>query len=344
MMRGELSAGYDICRIINGGWQLSAGHRREAPNRRDVIAGLVRMAQAGLTTFDCADIYTGVEELFGDMRDAYVADGGKGEDIQIHTKFVPDRDALREVDRSYVERLVDRSLTRLGVSRLDLVQFHWWDYDVPGMIDAAGHLTELRSAGKIREIGVTNFNTEQLKKLFDARIPIVSAQVQYSLLDRRPEKSLAALCQTHNAKLLCYGSLAGGFLTGQYLGAAEPTEQLSNRSLVKYRLIIDEAGGYDAYQNLLSVTSSIAGKHDVSIANVASRFALQQLQVASVIIGATGDRHLEDTVRTLKYTLDPDDMARLHSAVRREVPGDCFDLERVPDGPHQRIMKMNLNE
>ncbi|NIN67522.1 MAG: aldo/keto reductase, partial [Anaerolineae bacterium] len=83
------------------------------------------------------------------------------------------------------EASIDGSLLRLGVDRLDLVQFHWWDYDVPGYLDAAGWLADLLTAGKIRALGVTNFDTYHLRELVGAGIPIVSNQTQYSLLDRR---------------------------------------------------------------------------------------------------------------------------------------------------------------
>ena len=337
------AAGYSIPPVINGCWQLSAGHRGESPERDAAIDGLVRRAQAGLTAFDGADIYTGVEEILGEVRERYVASGGARDDLKVHTKFVPDREALGRVDRAYVTRIVDRSLARLRVERLDLVQFHWWDYAIPGAVDAAGHLVELQDAGKIGQIGTTNFNTSELTKLLNAAIPIVSNQVQYSLMDRRPERSMVDLCRETGILLLCYGSVAGGFLSDRYLGATPP-QRMDNRSLVKYRLIIDEFGGWDMYQRLLSVASDIAAKHRVGIANVATRYVIDRSCVAAAIVGARGDDHLDATLATLALVLDADDHARLDAAAPVRVPGDCFDLERVPDGPHQRVMKMNLNE
>lgn len=341
--RFALSDTHDACRIINGGWQLSAGHRQEELDRPAIVAGLVRLAQAGLTSFDCADIYTGVEELFGEVRSRYVAEGGAATDLQIHTKFVPDRAALRQVDKAYVTGIINRSLARLGVERLDLVQFHWWDYAVPGAVETAGHLLDLQQAGKIRSLGVTNFNGGELGNLIDAGVPIVSAQVQYSLLDRRPERTMVKLCRDHGVKLLCYGSLAGGFLTDRYLDAPDPAEA-SNRSLTKYRLVIEEYGGWDDFQALLRRMREIANRHGVSVANVSARYVLQREQVGAVIIGARDDRHLADTVRAFSFQLTEDELIELQPDDAIRVPGDCFDLERVPDGRHQRIMKMNLNE
>ena len=116
-----------------------------------------RFVDAGITTFDCADIYTGVEALIGEWLKRRGARGA-AVPVQVHTKYVPDLDRLPTHSRADVVRGVDRSLARLGVERLDLVQLHWWDYDVPGYVDAAAWLDELRRAGKIRHVGLTNFD------------------------------------------------------------------------------------------------------------------------------------------------------------------------------------------
>jgi len=89
---------------------------------------MAAFVEAGFTAFDCADIYTGVEELIGGFRREYPA---LARQVRVHTKFVPDVDRLESTDSTAVEAIIDRSLKRLGQSRLDLVQFHWWDYAVP---------------------------------------------------------------------------------------------------------------------------------------------------------------------------------------------------------------------
>src|SRR5262245_7854423 len=194
-----------------------------------------RFVETGVTTFDCADIYTGVEALIGRWRRR--RKGSAGADVQVHTKYVPDLDRLPTHSRADVVRGVDRSLARLGVDRLDLVQLHWWDYDAPGYVDAAGWLDDLRRAGKIRCVGLTNFNGTRLAEIVDAGIRPASHQVQYSVLDRRPAHGLASQCARDGIGLLCYGALAGGFLSERYVGQPDPQPPLENRSLVKYRLI-----------------------------------------------------------------------------------------------------------
>jgi aryl-alcohol dehydrogenase-like predicted oxidoreductase len=247
--RFRLAPEYTISRVIKGGWQLAGGHG--AIEREQALRDMLLYAEAGITTFDCADIYSGLERLIGEFirrhRDAM--DNGTVPKVEVHTKYVPDLEALPTLTRRDVQAAVDRSLDRLGVERLDLVQFHWWDHDVPGYVEAALHLAALRDAGKIKQIGLTNFDTAHLAELLAAGVPIVSNQVQYSVLDHRPEQTMVEFCERHGITLLCYGTVAGGFLSERYLDAPEPDLPYENRSLIKYGLIIDEFGGWGRYRN-----------------------------------------------------------------------------------------------
>ena len=339
VLRLELGDGYRIPRIINGAWQLSAGHSSAPVDPYAVLSAWSQMCEQGLNTFDCADIYTGVEELLGEFLAVHTGN------IQIHTKFVPDRSALPQVDKAYVERIIDRSLRRLGIDCLDLVQFYWWDSDVPGCVQTARWLDELRVAGKIRNIGVTNFDVPRLQELLDAGVAVVSNQVQYSLVDARPENGMAALCGRHAIKLLCYGTVAGGFLSERWLGRPEPPDMLANRSLTKYKLVIDEFGGWDLFQELLTCLSEVARKHRALLATVAIRWVLERPEVAAAIVGARSAEHLAATMAVFSLALDADDLVALDAVLaRRSGPaGDIFERERDPDGPHAGIMRYDLN-
>lgn len=338
--RRLLAAGYDIPPVIAGAWQLSQGHSQQTLDQGALFRTWDMLAAHGCDTLDCADIYTGVESLIGDYRAAR-----PGRRIQVHTKFVPDRDALGTVDRAYVTRIVDRSLARLRTEALDLVQFHWWRYEVPGMLEVAGYLDELRQAGKIRHLALTNTNTDQTRALLDAGIPLVATQVQYSVLDRRPASSLAPLAVARGLQLLCYGSVAGGFLGEAWRGASASTDDLENRSLVKYRLIIDDCGGWAAFQRLLEALADIASRHAVGIANVAQRWVLDQPGVGAVIVGFRGEASARRTLATLGLTLTPADHSEL-AAVLHALPipsGDVYDAERDPSSVHAGIIRYNLN-
>lgn len=338
--RTTLAPGYDIPPVIAGAWQLSEGHSQRTVDRDALFATWDLLAAHGCDTLDCADIYTGVEMLIGDYRAAR-----PGQRVQAHTKFVPDRDALSTVNRDYVTRIIDRSLTRLRAESLDLVQFHWWRYDVPGMLDVAGMLDDLRRAGKIRHLALTNTNTRQTEALLDAGIPLVATQVQYSVLDRRAARALAPLAVARGLHLLCYGSVAGGFLGENWLGTDEPTGDLENRSLIKYRLIIEDAGGWSAFQRVLEALADIASRHGVGVANVAQRWVLDQSGAGAVIVGFRGEASARRTLATLNLQLSQDDHAQLGGVLQLlGTPiGDVYDAERDPSSVHAGIIRYNLN-
>jgi aryl-alcohol dehydrogenase-like predicted oxidoreductase len=337
----DLAPGYRISRVIKGGWQLSDGHNTAVSD--DPVADMFAFVAKGINTFDCADIYTGVEELIGQF---VLANRERDEPapIRIHTKYVPDYDALATLAKADVEAIIDRSLRRLNVDRLDMVQFHWWNYEIPGWVETAGWLRELQQAGKIELLSTTNFNTQKNRDILEADIPLATSQVQYSLLDPRPEKALLPLCEQHAMHLLCYGTLAGGFLSEKWLGQPEPTSK-ENRSLIKYHLMIEEIGGWDVFQALLRALKGIGDKHGVTLSSVASRWVLEQPQVAAVIIGSRNADHVERYHEIFRFHMDDADLATI-AAVKAQMstpPEDVFDLERDKQGRHGRIMKYNLN-
>ncbi len=346
MNRTELAKDYTISRIVRGCWQLAVGHSNPVDSGK-AIDDLVACVRGGITTFDCADIYTGVESLIGAFRREYVKRSGREAlgKLQIHTKFVPDLDELPQLNRAYVERIIDRSLQRLGMERLDLVQFHWWDFEIPGYVDTAYHLQDLKKAGKILHLGVTNFDVPRLKEILRSGVEIVSNQVQYSFLDQRPENGMVGFAQEYGIKLLCYGSLAGGFVSERYLGVPEPHETIEDRSLTNYQLVIDDFGGWELFQELLTALQGIAKKHRVSIANIATRWVLDKPGVAGVILGARNTSHLDDILRVLDFSLDESDLSTIWNLLTQSkpLPDDVYSLERVRGGKHAKIMRCNQN-
>jgi aryl-alcohol dehydrogenase-like predicted oxidoreductase len=341
-----LAPDYRISRMLRGGWQLAGGHGAIEAER--AITDMAAFVDAGVTTFDCADIYTGVEEMIGRFRARMLAERGAEalRAFKVHTKFVPDWDVLPRIDRAYVREVIDRSLRRLGLERLDLVQFHWWNTEVPGAVETALVLEELRREGKIHQIGGTNFDTPHVRALLDAGVPLVSMQVQYSLLDRRPENGLVALCQERGVKLLCYGTVAGGFLSERWIDAPEPREPFANRSLVKYKLIIDDFGGWPLFQELLAALRAVGRRHKVSPTAVATRWVLDRPAVAGAIVGARYAEHLPDNLDVFRIRLDDADRAALGEILARSSGplGDTYTLERDREGRHGRIMHYNLND
>ena len=266
--------------------------------------------------------------------------------IKVHTKLVPDLEALPTVNRTYIRNIVETSATRLRMQQLDLVQFHWWDYAVPRYLEAIGWLDELRREGKVAQIGGTNFDTDRTLEIMKSGVPLLSMQVQYSLLDGRAERKMGPAALANDMVLFCYGSVAGGFLGDRWLGQAEPEHPLENRSLTKYKLIIDDFGGWDLFQALLRCLRGIADRHQTDIATVASAAMLDRPAVAAVIVGARNRSHLAQNVKVAELQLTAADKAEIAAIVAQgSVPeGDTFALERDRTGRHGNIMKYNLNK
>lgn len=323
----------NICRILNGMWQVSGAHGRI--DRKQAIQSMFDYIDAGFTTWDLADHYGPAEDFIGEFRRQLVATRGQEalSNLQAFTKWVP---RPTRMTKQLVEQNIDISLRRMGVESLDLMQFHWWEYRDKNYLDALKYMSELQDEGKIKHLALTNFDTEHLKIITEAGIKIVSNQVQFSLIDRRPEVSMVKFCLENDIKLFTYGTLCGGLLSEKYLGQPEPRGgELFTASLRKYKNMIDGWGGWSLFQELLSVLSSIATKYGVSIPNVAVRYILDKPAVAGVIVGARlgVSEHIEDNAKVFDFSLDAEDNKRLDAVLERsrnlyQLIGDCGDEYR----------------
>ena len=331
--RIQLATDLQICRTLNGMWQVSGSHGHIDPEK--AVESMFSYLDAGFTTWDLADHYGPAEDFIGEFRrrlaDRRGSDTTTG--IQAFTKWVPNPGPM---DRSWVEENINKSLRRMDVESLDLLQFHWWDYGDERYLKAMEHLGALRDEGKIRHLGLTNFDTQHLQKIVDEGHQVVSNQVQYSLIDRRPEIKMAQYCQNRGIHILAYGTLAGGLLSDRYLGQPEPGRvALTTASLSKYKQMVDAWGGWDLLQELLLGLKGIADRHQVSIADVAMRYIMDRPSVAGVIVGTRLGvaEHLEDNGQVFGFELDPEDLGEIESVLSRSRDlhksiGDCGDEYR----------------
>ena len=228
---------------------------------------------------------------------------------------------------------VEERLIRLGVERIDLLQFHWWTFSHPAWLDALHEMDRLRQEGLIGALGVTNFDAAHLGLALADGIRLATNQVSFSLADRRAAGELSALCRERGVRLLAYGTLCGGFLSERWLGRPEPAE-IADWSRSKYKRFIDVAGGWEAFQKILAAAAAIAARHGVSVSNVATRWVLDHAAVAAAIIGARigESEHRSDNLRVFDFALDDEDRDALGAAFAqtRPIPGDCGDEYRRP--------------
>jgi aryl-alcohol dehydrogenase-like predicted oxidoreductase len=329
----QLAPDLPICRLLNGLWQVSGGH---GPiDRRAAIEDMLAYHDTGFTTWDLADHYGPAEDFIGEFRRRFAAERGVEalSQIQAFTKWVPEPGRMT---RQIVEENINVSLRRMGVDTLDLLQFHWWDYADANYLEALRYLAELRDEGKIRHLALTNFDTEHLQIIAEHGIRIVSNQVQYSLIDRRPEVRMSQFCQAHGIQLLTYGTVGGGLLSERFLGQPEPTRSaLTTVSLRKYKQMVDAWGGWGLFQELLSALKRIADKHRVSMTNIAVRYILDRPAVAGVIVGTRLGvaEHRQDNARSFDINLDTEDHAQLEAVLAKShdlyrLIGDCGDEYR----------------
>ena len=324
----ELAPGLTICRALTGLWQIADLERDgQKVNPHEAAQSMKAYLDAGFTTFDMADHYGSAEEITGVFRQTYGSGLG-----QFFTKWVPSPD---RITKDQVRTAVETALTRMQREQIDLMQFHAWQYAHPSWVDCLFWLQELKEEGLIKHLGLTNFDTAHLSIVVNSGIEVVSNQVCFSLLDQRAAGEMTQLCLKHGVKLLAFGTVAGGFLSEKWLGKPEPVLNESlTWSQMKYKRFIDTAGGWEQFQNLLQTLDSIAQKHQVGIANIASHYIMTRPAVGGVIIGARlgKSEHISDNEQLFSFQLDESDELAIRQVLHTLslIPGDCGDEYRKP--------------
>lgn len=267
----------------------------------------------GITLIDTSDSYGDSEEILGQVlagrRDAFV----------LATKFGSDLNSANGPDwgargsRRYIRTAVERSLRRLRTDHIDLYQLHWPDPATP-VEETLEALTELVRDGKVRYIGSSNLAAWQVADAaWTSRsrglAPFISAQNEYSLLDRRAETELLPAAQRHGVGILPYFPLASGLLTGKYRRGAEPPEG-SRYAEARYR---DRLTGprFDAVERL----ADFAAQRSLSMLDVAVSFLTAQPAVASVIAGATSPAQVRANAAAGAWEPTGEDRAALDAIV-----------------------------
>jgi aryl-alcohol dehydrogenase-like predicted oxidoreductase len=264
---------------------------------------------AGINFFDTADVYGGTrsEEYLGRAL------GRRRDDVVIATKFGSAVDEQRKGARpEYVRQAAEYSLRRLGTDRIDLYQLHRPDPQVP-IEDTLGALDELVRAGKVREIGCSNFSAEQLRAAEGAAregaARFVSVQNEYSLLQREPERDVLPECERLGTAYLPYFPLASGLLTGKY--------RQGQRVPAGSRLQSGRGDSLLTDRNLAIVEELIrfSESRGHTILELAFSWLLTRPVVASVIAGATSSEQVGSNAAAAGWKLTDAELAEIDSIV-----------------------------
>jgi aryl-alcohol dehydrogenase-like predicted oxidoreductase len=327
-------AGTRISRLIKGGWQLH--ERAGSLDRTAALADMHAFADAGISTFEAADIYDGVEALIGAFNDERRTRGLA--DVRVHTRLSVPR--AGEISAESIARAVDSARAQLHATRLDLVQLSMWQFNRERWLAAARHIART----PVDRIGVQNVDAGEVAALRDAGIAIASAQAQFSLLDRRAERTLLPACRAAGLAFFGYGALTGGLLSGRWLGQPDPG--MTGALHPPYRVIVEAFGGWALLQRLLTTLDRVAQRHGVGLGTVALRWVLDHPGVTSVLIGASNAAHLPELLRLSSLTLDPQDHAEIDEVLAASTGprGPVGALEREPDGAMARAIAASLGK
>jgi aryl-alcohol dehydrogenase-like predicted oxidoreductase/enamine deaminase RidA (YjgF/YER057c/UK114 family) len=329
--KNNLFMNINIPRVIIGLWQIADIERKNANfNPASVVENMEAYLDAGLNFFDMADHYGSAEIIAGLL---YKKRKEEGKSLPVlATKWVP---KPGHNSKDIVKDAVTLALNRLQVNQLDLLQFHAWDYTDPSWIETMFYLDELRKEGYIKALGVTNMDTVHLKMAIDSNIPIVSNQISHSLFDQRAVNKMIPYCLENKVRVLCYGTVAGGFFSNKWLGKVEPSiENLPTWSLMKYKRFQEEVCDWKQFQDLLKQLDGISKQLDLSIAQLASLYIKEEFHCNSVIIGARlGElEHITENKQVSNMGLDEESKLEIAHCLKQfnSVNGDCGDEYRYP--------------
>lgn len=286
----------------NFGWRLDA----------EATAQVVHAAlDAGITFFDTADIYGGTksEEYLGQAL------RGRREQVVIATKFGMKVDEQRQGAKpAYVRRAAEDSLRRLGTDYIDLYQLHQPDSETP-IAETLAVLDELVKAGKVRELGCSNFSAQQVREVEAAvragAARFVSVQNEYSLLQREPEREVLPECRRLGLAFLPYFPLANGLLTGKYRAGRPAPQDTRISTQERFGKLLNERN-LQAVEALLQFAES----RGHTLLELAFCWLLARPMVASVIAGATSAQQVRSNAQSVGWKLAPADLAEVDRILR----------------------------
>ncbi|HEY55078.1 MAG TPA: aldo/keto reductase [Dehalococcoidia bacterium] len=281
-------------------------------DEKEAIAAIQKAIDSGINLIDTAPIYGDghSEETIGK------AIKGHRQQVVIATKCgarLKDGKPLNDLTPKSIRKELEVSLKLLDTDVIDLYQCHFPDPNTP-IEETMAEMSKMKAEGKIRCIGVSNFDVTLLQKAKKVA-PIVSNQVQYSMLNRDIEKELVPFCQEQDIGILAYGPMGGGILTGKY--KEMPKFEAGDARSFFYNYYQEPQ--WSQVQTLLKALESIAARHGKPVSQVAVNWARQQPGITSALVGARSHKQAEANAAAGNWQLSADEMASIKEALKQAL-------------------------
>jgi aryl-alcohol dehydrogenase-like predicted oxidoreductase len=302
----------EISAVTLGTW-VFGGDCWGEPDDSQSVRVVEKAIDKGINFIDTAPIYGGgrSEEVIGR------AIRGKEGRVMIATKCGLEQkgSSIRpNLSAAFIREEIGNSLRRLGVERIDLYQCHWPDPNT-SLEETFGELRKLVAEGKVRYIGVSNYDADLMKKVLRVA-PIASDQVQYSIFDRKIEKDIMPLCGETGVSVLSYGSLGGGILTGKY--KKPPALPKGDVKAFFYKYYREPF--WTKARELVSALEEVAGKRGAPVSHAAINWVLSHPEVAGCIVGCRTAEQLAQNIEAADWELSEEDLARIRKEYYRIFP------------------------
>jgi aryl-alcohol dehydrogenase-like predicted oxidoreductase len=314
----------EVSPIAFGTWQL--GGEWGEFDEDEAVAAIRRARELGVNLFDTAHGYGfgASERVLGEALRGDLS--RRRDEVVIATKGglrMTDQGLVRDSSPDWIRDGTERSLAALGVDHLDLFQVHWPDAQVP-FSETAGALQRLVDEGKIRHVGVSNFDPEQISEYAETR-PVETLQPPYDLFRRGIEDEILPYCREHDMGVLVYGALAHGLLTG----AMDETTAFAHddwRSGAPFF----KGEGFRRNLQLVEALARFASEHlGVSVSRLAIAWTLANPAVDVTIVSARHPAHITDSVAAAELSLTEGELERIDEIMAGSV---------AMDGPHPEMM------
>jgi len=297
-----------ISRIILGTWPLGGTFWGEY-NEKQALQTIEFALEKGITTVDTAPVYGDgqAERLLGQIIK------NKREKVIIATKggLNLKKNYAKDLSQEHLEKDLNQSLKRLQTDYIDLYQCHWPDPQTP-IYKTMEALRRFKDQGKIKHIGVSNFNLDQIKEAVQ-EAPIATLQSHYSLLERKIEGPIQDFCIKHKISLLSYGSLGGGVLTGKY----QKRPQFSKRDVRSFFYPFYKEKNWSQTETLVELLKRIGAKKKAKPSQIALAWLLARKGITAIIVGAKNPAQLSETIISPEIFLSPEEITELDLASQK---------------------------